>query len=65
MELNYVDMDMKKEPQVHVTPLYVVGNILSRILAFKDHMQIHVDEEVKNLRDNQIVNLKEGDNVEE
>ena len=51
MELNYKDIDMKKAPQVHVTPLYVVGNVLARILAFTSRMDIHVDDEVKKLID--------------
>ena len=55
MELNYKDIDMKKAPQVHVTPLYVVGNVLARILAFTSRMEIHVDDEVKKLKGPYIV----------
>lgn len=55
MELNYKDIDMKKAPQVHVTPLYVVANVLSRILAFTSRMDIHVDDEVKKLKGPYIV----------
>ena len=55
MELNYKDIDMKKAPQVHVTPLYVVANVLSRILAFTSRINIHIDDEVKKLKEPYIV----------
>ena len=48
MNQNYQEMDMRKKPQTHVTPLYCIAEGLSFVLAaFYNHKLIKSDE-VKN-----------------
>ena len=55
MNQNYQEMDMRKKPQTHVTPLYCVAEGLSFVLAaFYNHKLIKSDE-VKKLKGPYIV----------
>ena len=50
MEMNFKEIDMNKAPQMHVTPLYCVANVLSRIIAFWYRLKINIDDDVRNLK---------------
>ena len=50
MEMNFKEIDMNKAPQMHVTPLYCVANVLSRIIAFWYRLKINIDDDVRKLK---------------
>lgn len=55
MNQNYQEMDMRKKPQTHVTPLYCVAEGLSFVLAAFYNHKLFKSDEVKKLKGPYIV----------